>query len=69
MSGGVGDGQAGECSTLPMHGSALIELSHDLSSGGYMYDLVTLGQAVMECDSFGGGGGAALGWGGGGDWL
>src|SRR5258707_13966124 len=34
-----------------MHGSVLIELSHNLSSGGYVYDLVTLGQAMTECDS------------------
>ena len=51
MSRGVGDGWAGECSALPMHGSALIELSHNLSSGGYAYDLVTLGQAMMKHDS------------------
>ncbi len=28
----------------------LIELSHDPSSSGYMYDLVPLGWAMMECD-------------------
>src|SRR5260221_13127213 len=46
-----GDGQARECSTSSMCGSVLIESSHNPSSGGYAYDLVTLGQAVMECDS------------------
>ena len=51
MSGGVGDGQARECSASPMRGSALIESSHDPSSGGYVYDSVTLGQAMMEHDN------------------
>ncbi len=34
---------AGECSTLPMCGGALIELSHNPLSSGYMYDSVPLG--------------------------
>src|SRR5258708_24809932 len=51
MSGGVRDGWAGECSASPMHGSVLIESSHDPSSGGYAYDSVTPGQAVMERDT------------------
>src|SRR6266436_8404781 len=42
---------ARECSALPMHGSALIESSHDPLSSGYTYDSVPLGQAVMECDT------------------
>src|SRR5258708_4147822 len=36
---------------LPMHGGVLIELSHDLLSSGYVYDLVPLGQAMMEHDT------------------
>src|SRR5258708_38825069 len=51
MSRGVGDGWARECSALPMHGSVLIESSHNPSSGGYASDLVTPGQAMMEHDS------------------
>ena len=35
---------------LPMHGDALIELSHSPSSSGYAYDLALLGQAMMEHD-------------------
>ena len=35
-----------------MHGSALIELSHNPLSSGYVYDSVPLGQAMMEHDRF-----------------
>ena len=34
----------------PCMAVCLIELSHDPSSSGYMYDLVPLGQAEMEHD-------------------
>ncbi len=39
----IRDGWARECSALPMHGSALIESSHDLLSSGYAYDSVPPG--------------------------
>ncbi len=32
------------------HGSVLIELSHGLSSSGYVYDSVPPGRAMVECD-------------------
>ena len=36
---------------VAMCGSVVIELSHGLSSSGYMYDSVLPGQAVVECDN------------------
>ena len=46
----VRDGQVRECSASPMCGDAIIELGCGPSSGGYVHDLVMLGQAVMEHD-------------------